>query len=56
MLHSREALHDRYKVDFLVNIAGGNDFVQYFQYVGPKVAHKGLPANAVKGILRVCDE
>ena len=56
MQRHRASLHDRYKVDFLVNLAEQNNFVQYFQYVGPKVAHKGLSANALKGILRVRDE
>ena len=56
MLRHRVSLHDRYKVDFLVSVAGENNFVQYFQYVGPKVAHKGIPAKASKGILRVIDE
>ena len=56
MVRNRACFSARYRVDFWVNVAGGNDFIEFFQYVGPKVAHKGLSANDVKGILRVDDE
>ena len=47
---------DCYSVHFWVSIAGGHDFTRFFQYVGPKVAHKGLSVGDMKGILRVNNE
>lgn len=45
-----------YDVHFWVNILHNNDFTAFFQYVGPKVVHKGLKATDMKGILRIVDD
>lgn len=54
------ALHDHYKtanrVDFFpsLQMPGQNDFVKFFQYVGPKTASaKGLDERAGRGVVEV---
>jgi hypothetical protein len=54
------ALHDHYKatnqVDFFpsIQMPGQNDFVKFFQYVGPKTAStKGLDERAGRGVVEV---
>lgn len=54
MSGERPRLLSQYRVDFWVNLPGGNDFPLFFQYVGIKTAKfKGLDPHHHKGILRV---
>ncbi len=54
MNREQPRLFSQYRVDFWVNLPGGNDFSSFFQYVGIKTARfKGLDPHHHKGILRV---
>ena len=51
--HGRR-LHSEYRVDFLVNLPGGEDFSVFFQGIRAKTAHSlGLAPSHRKGILRI---
>lgn len=47
-------VHQELKVDAYPNIAGGNNFCSFFQYIGEKTAQiKGLNPKEQKGVLRI---
>jgi hypothetical protein len=51
---NQSRIWSQYRVHFWVNLKGPIDFIQYFQYLGPKSAMtKGLNPKHHKGILRV---
>lgn len=56
MVQNQQLILERYRVHFWVSIPGLSDFTAFFQYAGPKVAHKGLGDKQMKGILRVSDD
>jgi hypothetical protein len=54
------AMHDQHKIDYKVDfypsiqMPGQNDFVKFFQYVGPKTASaKGIDERAARGVVEV---
>lgn len=54
MRDQQEQFEKQYGVHFWVNLPGGNNFLDFFSYVGNKTARfKGLDPNQLKGILRV---
>ena len=44
---------EQYSVHFWLSVPEINDFTAFFQYAGPKLAHKGLTDKHTKGILRL---
>lgn len=50
----RDRLKEQYKVDFYPSIKGQNDFVGFFQYVGPKTGlTKGIDEKTLRGVVEV---
>ena len=50
----REAIKNTHHIDYLVNIAGKNDFSSFLQYIGPtSAALTGLNEKTLRGILRI---
>lgn len=50
----RAAIKQTHQIDYLVNIAGQNDFSSFLQYIGPtSAALTGLNEKHTRGILRI---
>jgi Family of unknown function (DUF6932) len=54
MTREQPRIFSQYRVDFWIDLPGGNEFSVFFQYIGIKTAKfKGLDPRHHKGILRV---
>ena len=55
IMQRQEDFMEHYCVHCWISIPGISDFTAFFQYAGPKLAHKGLTEKHPKGILRLND-